>query len=214
MSLAGDWRNVQARLPEGWQRVELRLEARTPAGAERAAALLGPAQPFRATPTALRFASSRTGDAPSPDAITRLLRRVDQARIGGRLELAGSAVAAPVEQQAATLLVDDWRRALAALPPDWSVAYCELSFVSSDYIEPGAVLCAPLNPRRVGMRAAMRFRSARRAGYGASAQMVERCLARCDEAEIRGSVEVLRVLSDTYLVATQGPTWFEAGANV
>ena len=170
------------RLPEGWQRVELRLEARTPAGAERAAALLGPAQPFRATPTALRFASSRTGDAPSPDAITRLLRRVDQARIGGRLELAGSAVAAPVEQQAATLLVDDWRRALAALPPDWSVAYCELSFVSSDYIEPGAVLCAPLNPRRVGTRAAMRFRSARRAGYGASAQMVERCLARCDEA--------------------------------
>src|SRR5215470_8148464 len=114
VSLAGDWRNVQARLPEGWKRVELRLEARSPGMAERAAALLGPAQPFRATPTALRFASSRTGDAPSPDAVTRLLRRVDQARIAGRLELAGSEVAAPVEQQAATLLVDGWRRVLRA----------------------------------------------------------------------------------------------------
>ena len=214
MSLAGDWRNVQAQLPEGWRRVELRLEASSPAMADRAAGLLAPAQPYRATPTALRFASSRVGDAPSPDTLRRLLRLLDSSRVAGRLELAGSEVPAPVEELPADLLAVSWERALAELPPDWSDLYGEVQFLSSDYLEPGAVLCTPINPRRVGKRSALRFRCARRAGYGAAPQMVARCLARCDEAQFRGSVEVLRVLSDTSLVGTQGPTWFEAGTNV
>ena len=111
-------------------------------------------------------------------------------------------------------LVDAWHAATAVLPPDWSDLYAEVRFVSSDYIEPGAVLCVPINPRREGESSAMRFRCARRAGYGASPQMVRRCFERCDEAELRGTVEILSVLSDTRLVATQGPTWFVAGRNV
>jgi hypothetical protein len=44
--------------------------------------------------------------------------------------------------------------------------------------------------------------------------MARRCLERCDAEEIRGSVEVLRVLSDTHLVATQGPVWQLNGQTI
>lgn len=214
MSLAGDWLNLQSALPEGWERAEVRLTTADSAAAGRAVSLLSPAQPFRASPTVIRFDVALDGSALSPDLVTRLLRRVDDARVIGRLELAGSRVAVRAEPEPEASLADAWRAALAVLPPDWSDLYAEVRFVSSDYIEPGAVLCAPMNPRRDGTRAAMRFRSARRAGYGASAPMVTRCLERCDAAELRGSVEVLRVLSDTRLVATQGPTWLLSGKNV
>jgi hypothetical protein len=60
----------------------------------------------------------------------------------------------------------------------------------------------------------LQFRSARRFGYGASPGMVRRCLERCDAAGITGSVEVLRVLSDTRPVGTQGPVWQIEGRMV
>ena len=44
--------------------------------------------------------------------------------------------------------------------------------------------------------------------------MVRRCLERCDENEIVGAVEVLRVLSDTHPVLTQGPVWQIEGQTV
>ena len=44
--------------------------------------------------------------------------------------------------------------------------------------------------------------------------MVRRCLERCDDDNIRGRVEVLRVLSDTHPVGTQGPVWQIAGRMV
>ena len=44
--------------------------------------------------------------------------------------------------------------------------------------------------------------------------MVRRCFERCDAEGIRGRVKVLRVLSDTYLVATQGPVWYVDGKSV
>ena len=74
------------------------------------------------------------------------------------------------------------------------------------------MLCIQTNPRRDGKRAA--FRVARRAGYGVSPEMARRCLERCDAEQIRGSVRVLHVLSDTKLVATQGPVWLIAGKTV
>ena len=52
-----------------------------------------------------------------------------------------------------------------------------------------------------------RFRCARSFGYGASNQMVRRCLARLDEERIPGEVRILRALSDTHPVYTQGPVW-------
>jgi hypothetical protein len=220
VSLAGDWTKLQAKLPEGWSRAELRLTTSAAAGS-RAASLLGPAQPFRAAPEVLRFSSALDGTAQSPDSVTRLLRRLDESRIRGRLEVVGTsadrpAAAAPPQASAPApvSLLASWEAALAELPPDWSDLYAELRLESSDYLEPAAVLCAPINPRRDGTRLALRFRAARRAGYGASAQMVGRCLERCDGMGMQGSVEVLRVLSDTRLVATQGPTWMLAGKNV
>ncbi len=214
MSLAGDWLDLHAALPDGWERVEVRLTTADEAPAGRAVSLLAPAQPFRASATEIRFEVALDGTALSPDLVTRLLRRVDDARVIGRLELSGSRVAVRVEPEPEQSLADAWRSALTTLPPDWSDLYAEVRFSSSDYIEPGAVMCAPMNPRRDGERAAMRFRSARLAGYGASASMVTRCLERCDAAGVHGSIEVLRVLSDTHLAATQGPTWLLSGKNV
>jgi hypothetical protein len=37
--------------------------------------------------------------------------------------------------------------------------------------------------------------------------VVRRCLARLDEERIPGEVRVLRAMSDTHPVATQGPVW-------
>jgi hypothetical protein len=44
--------------------------------------------------------------------------------------------------------------------------------------------------------------------------MVRRCLERCDGAGIRGRVTVLRALSDTHPVGTQGPVWQIGGRFV
>ena len=215
MSLVGQWQELQAALPPDWAGADIGLELRSREEADRAAALLGPAQPYRATPTTVRFASARDGSRPSPDSIARLLRRLDDARVIGRLARTGARAAAPrAEPAAASSLVDSWDAALAGLPGDWTDLYGEVRLLSSDYVEPAAVLCVPMNPRREGRRNAFRFRCARRAGYGVSPVMARRCLARCDEAGIRGSVEVLAVISDTQLVATQGPTWLLAGRNV
>jgi hypothetical protein len=44
--------------------------------------------------------------------------------------------------------------------------------------------------------------------------MARRCFERCDGESIRGSVSVLRALSDTKLVQTQGPVWIMGGRTV
>lgn len=214
MSLAGQWETLGSELPAGWGRAELRLELGDADRAAEAAALVGPAQPFRASATVLRFASARDGSALSPDNVVRLLRRLDAARIAGTLTVAGSDKAAVREEPAVSSLAESWRRALAVLPADWSDLLCELELLSTDYIEPAAVLCIQMNPRRDGERAALRFRAARRAGYGVAPEMAERCLERCDKAEIRGSVRVLQMLSDTKHVGTQGPVWLMSGKTV
>jgi hypothetical protein len=214
VSLVGQWRALQAELPEGWTAAGLRLELRDRDAAARAAALLGPAQPYLAGPTVLRLSVAVDGSAPGPDGITRLLARVDDTRLGGKLQLAGSHSTPARPERELVSLVESWDRAIAGLPADWSDLFCELALLSSDYIELAAVLCVQMNPRRDGGRAAMRFRVAHTAGYGAAPGMVRRCLERCDESSIRGSVEVLRVLSDSNLVATQGPVWLMAGKTV
>jgi hypothetical protein len=55
---------------------------------------------------------------------------------------------------------------------------------------------------------------ARQFGYGASPGMTRRCLARLDEERITGRVEILRALSDTRPVGTQGPVWRVGGRAV
>ena len=44
--------------------------------------------------------------------------------------------------------------------------------------------------------------------------MARRCLERLDEEGIGGELTVLRVLSDTDAVATQGPVWRVGGKAV
>ena len=194
--------------------VSAQLEIRDPEAVPRAAALLGPAGPYRVALTVLRFNSARDGSAQGPDGIARLLRRLDDARIGGTLTALGSEKAAARAERAITSLVESWDAALAGVPADWSDLVAELRLLSSDYIERAAVLCIQINPRRDGDRTAFRFRAARRAGYGVAPQMARRCFERCDEEAIRGSIAILRVLSDTHLAATQGPVWILDGQTV
>ncbi len=214
MSLVGQWRALQAELPEGWTTASLRLDLSGPEATESAAALLGPAQPYRAEPTILRFSVALDGSATGPHGISRLLARVDAARLRGRLQLASSQKAAARVERQVTSLAESWDAALAGLPADWSDLFCEFDLLSSNDVERAAVLCIQLNPRRDGQRAAMRFRVAQTAGYGAAPGMVRRCFERCDGESIRGSVQVLRVISDSHLVATQGPVWLLGGKTV
>jgi hypothetical protein len=211
--LVRQWRDLAAGLSPSWSHAQLRLTIEDEARVGRAAALLGPAQPVRPEPAVLRFATARHGEAVGPEGVARLLGRLDEEKIAGRLELVaaegGREPDAPppgVEPLAAS-----WDAELAKLPADWSDVYAEVELLSSDYFERACVLCTPLNPRREGTRVAFRFRSARHFGYGASPQMVRRCFERCDAESLHGSVTVLRALSDTRPVATQGPVWLSAG---
>lgn len=211
MSVAEQWKVIGSELPNGWTRARLRLALKDRATADRAAAMLGPAGAYRAAPTVLLFTVARDGSATSPDNLARLLRKVPS----GALSLSGS----QADEQLAvareiTTLTESWDRAVAGLPADWSDLYAELSFTSTDFIEPAAVLCIQCNPRRDGKRAALRFRCARVQGYGVSPEMARRCLERCDAARIQGSVSVLRTVSGSRHVGTQGPVWLEDGKTL
>jgi hypothetical protein len=208
MNLAGQWEELEAALPADWGDARLRLTIEEAARTGRASALLGPLQPFRAGPDSLSIRVARDGSAPSAVTVKRALARLDAERLHGVLSLV-SVEARPAAPEAppAPTLAESWDAAVASLPADWSDLLGEVELDSSDYLERCALHLAPLNPRRGGDRLAFRFRSASRFGYGASPWMVRRCLERCDDDRIRGRVAVLRALSDTQPVGTQGPVW-------
>ena len=210
MSVAQQWKVIGSELPDTWARASLRLELRDRDAADQAAATLGPTGPYRVSPTVLQFEVARDGSALGPQGVTRLLSRIPI----GMLSLSTSQAAARPPARELTTLVQSWDTALAGLPADWSDLYAEVEFTSSDHIELAAVLCVQMNPRRDGSRAAFTFRAAQRAGYGVAPGMARRCFERCDERRIRGSITVLRVLSDTQLVATQGPVWLSGGKTL
>jgi hypothetical protein len=211
MSLVGQWRELEATLPAGWKSARLRLEM---VDVERAAPLLGPAQPYVVDRTTMRFDVARDGSAPSPDSVARLLGYVDHAKVTGRLSLVGAELAETRIEEHEPSLAEQWDTELAALPADWSDLLGEVELRSTDYIERASLLCAPLNMRLDGKRPALRFRASSLFGYGASAGMVRRCLERCDADAIHGTVRVVRVLSDSRPVATQGPVWLMSGKTV
>jgi hypothetical protein len=211
VSVAAQWKAIGSELPSGWTQARLRLALTDRATTDRAAAMLGPAGAYRAAPTVLLFDVARDGSATSPDNLARLLRKVPN----GALSLSGSkAEQQDTPQREITPLTASWDRAVAGLPADWSDLYIELNLTSTDFIEPAAVLCIQCNPRRDGTRAALRFRAARVQGYGVSPQMARRCLERCDAARIEGSVMILRAVSGSRHVATQGPVWLENGKTL
>lgn len=217
MALVDDWQRIERALPSDWLETRLRFTIADLAQRARAAALLAPLQPLELETGALTLRVGRGGSAPGSEALRRALRRLDSEGIHGRLDLIvyenrpQAAAAAPVRP---AHLPASWAAALATLPADWSDLLGEITLASSDYVYRAALHLAPLNPRRLGTSLRFQFRSASRFGYGASPGMVRRCFERCDEENIRGRVEVLRVLSDTDPVGTQGPVWQIAGRMV
>ena len=210
VSLVEQWRETVANLPEDWGDARVRLTIADAGSCDRAAALLGPVNAGRRGKV-LSFVSTRQGGGHSPGTIESLLRRLDDEHLVGELELAGSQQAAPKPVRELPKLAADWDASVAGLPPDWSDLFAEVELVSTDWLDRAALLMAPVNPARYGEAPSFRFRVARRFGYGASPEMTRRCLERVDEEQIRGELRILRVLSETDPVATQGPVWYVDG---
>ena len=214
LRIANQWRATEHGLPAGWGEARLRLNVADNAEAARAAALLGPVNATRRG-TVIWIHVSRVGGGAVPDLVVRLFARLDREGIEGKLELAEvSQGPQPVVQRQLPTLVEQGEKMGAELPDDWSDLWLEIELTSSDHLERGALLLAPVNPARAGKRLAYRFRVARRFGYGASPEMFHRCLERLDGEGIGGTLRILHALSDTKPVSTQGPVWYVGGRSV
>jgi len=213
MRLVEQWRRIAADLPAGWADARLGLTLPRSEQRERAASLLSPASPGRVGET-LQFSVHRAGGGIGPDQCTKLLGKLDAERIRGTLTVLETVERELREEAPNKELAAAWASAVADLPPDWSDLYCELELDSSDHLDRAALLLAPINPARVPGRNAFRFRVAQSFGYGASPQMTARCLERVDAEGMSGLLTILRSLSDTHNVATQGPVWRVEGKAV
>jgi hypothetical protein len=212
LQLVEQFIGIERRLEDDWGEVTLELTLADETQLPRAMSLLAPAAPARFGQR-IRFSVSRGGGI-GPEAARRLLRRLDRERSWGTLEVVRAQVASSETLARRAPLRDQWERQVAFLPEDWSDLYAQVTLDSTDYLEPGALLLAPVNPMRFGSGATLRFRAAHHFGYGVSREMALRCFARCDEQGITGTVEILHVLSDTQPVGTQGPVWLVGGRTV
>ena len=213
MGLVEQWRRIRSELPEEWGEAKLNLSVERDEQRPRAAALLGPAGPGRLGDD-LRVSVHRAGGGIGPDQADKLLGKLDAERIRGELSLVTVGEREQRREAPREQLAEVWGRTLETLPADWSDLLCELELASSDHLPRAALLTAPLNPTRVPGRSALRFRVAQTFGYGASPEMTRRCLERLDSERTAANLKVLRVLSDTHNVATQGPVWRIAGKAV
>jgi len=211
MKLVDQWASIEARLPRGWEDVRLTLTPEDPKDLQRAAAVLGPLNAGRVD-GALSFFVRPAGGASGPEAARRLFARLDEQRIWCTLARGDvrEAESAPAPERERTSVAQSWDDALGTLPPDWSELLCRLDVAGSALLPRAALLCAPINPTRDREGVGFLFRAGR-VGYGVSTVMARRCFERLDEDGIEGSVTVLRVLSDTQPVASQGSSWIVAG---
>jgi len=213
MTLADQWNSIESGLDPRWGAAQLVLVVDDETRLDRAAALLAPAGPGRSGKS-IRIAAGRGGAAVGPEAVRRLVHRLDEEGISGTLELLSEERATSGHATTRPALADAWDAALAPLPGDWSDLLCEVELTSSDHLERGALLLGPVNPLRVPGMLGFRFRVAHSFGYGSAPGMVRRCLARLDEEGIPGRVRVVHALSDTHPVGTQGPVWTIGGKAV
>ncbi|MGE5689642.1 MAG: hypothetical protein ACM33B_03705 [Pseudomonadota bacterium] len=213
MRLVDQWRAIEAELPERWGEATLSLTLADEARQPRAAALLAPLAPGRSG-TSLRFSAVRHRAGASSGAVARALARLDAERIRGEVGLVATDEAAVAVAAPQSTAAGSWDGQLATLPSDWSDVWGEVRLRNTDVLERAALLCAPLNPARTEDGFGFRFRAARVSGYGASTEMVRRCLSRLDEEGIPARASVLRALSDTGHVSTQGPVWYVDGKVV
>jgi hypothetical protein len=215
VKLVDQWAALERRLPVDWETIGLRLRTEQPEEVGEAARVLGPMNVGRVGDQ-LAVTVRRAGGASGPEAARRLFGRLDEARIWCLLEQdevgvrePGVETSAPARQ--AVPVVESWDAALAQLPSGWSDLLCSLELASSDLLPRAALHCAPINPTRDLDAVAFTFRCASREGYGVSPVMARRCFERLDAEGIEGDVSVLRVVSDTDNVATQGPVWYVGG---
>ena len=208
MKLVDQWRTIEARLPRDWQDVRLTVATEQASDLPRAAAVLGSAGAGRAGEQ-LVIHVQRSGPS-SPAAVRRLFKRLDNDRVWCTLERGDIGKEAPATTEPPSSLAVSWDEALAELPVDWSELLCRLEISGSDLLPRAALLCAPINPTRDRESIGFVFRAGR-VGYGVSAGMARRCFERLDAEPIEGSITVLRVLSDTQPIASQGSSWIVAG---
>jgi hypothetical protein len=213
VSFVSQWNAIARDLPRDWSEADLRATIEHDGEVDRAAALLGPVSPGRSG-RQFRLFSSRRGPGLGPEALARALGRLDRERIWGRLELVANETARTEPEAQPPSSAASWDEALATLPPDWSDLLAEIELTSTDHLERAALLISPMNPSRVDDKPVFRFRVARRSGYGVSPTMARRSLERLDAERIPAELRVLRVLSDTDNVQTQGPVWRVEGAAV
>ncbi len=87
--------------------------------------------------------------------------------------------------------------------------------MSSDDLDRAALLLGPVNPfLHEGSRPALRFRVARKFGYGAAPGMTRRCLARLDEQHIAGTAAGSSRHVQDGAGAHAGPVWREGGRAI
>ena len=207
MKIVDQWREIRAGLPDDWSSARLKVTIADEERADRASLLMASLVPGRVGSTfSIEIARFRDPE--------HVLQRLDRDGIRGRLDLVGSqerprekapAPVAPGERELP--LSEQWDELVERLPPDWSDLYAELELDSSDYLERGGLLLAPVNPAHLGGPLTFRFRVASLKGYGVSEGMARRSLERLDKERIKGRLRPLRVLSRTSLAATQGPVW-------
>ncbi|MCY7303970.1 MAG: hypothetical protein LH654_13255 [Thermoleophilia bacterium] len=220
MKLVDQWHAMEADFPTDWEDVRLTFTAEQPTDLSRAAQVLGSINVGRVGDTLVFQVESGAGPQGKYTAL-RLFERLDRDRIWCHIEQSKvQAPAAPTPSDAAEELrssgsvAASWDHALAPLPSDWTDLLCELEIESSTLLDRAALLCAPLNPARSGSRLVFTFRCSGRSGFGASPSMTRRCFERLDNEGIVGSASVLRVLSDTDNVDTQGPVWLVGGKTL
>jgi hypothetical protein len=216
--LAEQWSDIVGGLPRGWQTASVALELDDPAEAQRTALILGPAAPARVH-SAFRLDFARDGHAvvPGPQLVGRVLARLDREGIGGRLapvRVPDGEVAADGQQGSSNPLATQWNGLVTALPEDWSHLLAQLDLDSSDFIDRAALLVVPTNPSLVRGSRSLRFRAARKEGYGVAVGMARRCFERLDRERITGRVSIVHAVSDARPVATQGPVWRVDGRSV
>ena len=220
MKLTDQWHEIEAGLPEGWEQVRLTLTTEQPGDLSRAAQVLGPINAGKVGST-LVFDVSRASGPRGAQTALRLFGRLDEERTWCSIEpsdvelaTAAEAGAAPLAEREKVSVAASWDTALAPLPSDWTDLLCELEIESSTLLDRTALLCAPLNPARSGSRLVFTFRCSGRSGYGVSSSMARRCFERLDHDGIPGTTRVLRALSDTDNVDTQGPVWLVGGKTL
>ena len=213
MSLIEEYQELESRLPADWADARLVLTLEDQSHGDRAASMLTAFQPGRVGHQ-VRFTVPRRGGR--REQARRMLERLDREGIKGTLELVTASEVLPeVDEVRAAWppAAEQWDSAVATLPVDWSDVYAQVELASSDFLDRGALLMAPLNPARYGDAVGFRFRVGR-SGYGAAPGMTRRCFERLDSEGIRARVEILRALSDTKPVMTQGPVWYLDGRAV